>query len=102
MQVKRGELVEGLVKEPLPTSVPVKDDMTIEDAIAKLEGMYSKKEAEVKEAQEAFFNAQTKFAQCEHEALGILRQLTPLQNRYLMNVIESQKKKLSEVCTVVD
>ena len=70
------------------------DKLTVQEAIVKLEELYSKKEAELTTASVAFVEAQTKLAQCEHETLVILRQLMPLQNRYLMAVIEKQNNNL--------
>lgn len=71
--------------------------VNVQEAIAKLEELYTKKEAEVKDAQEEYNRAHSKLVQCEREAHAILRQLTPLQNRYLLNIIDSQTKKMNEL-----
>ena len=69
--------------------------VSLQDAISNLETSYAKKDADVKAAQEELAKAQANVARCEHDALVTLQQLIPLQNRYLVGIIETLQKKLN-------
>jgi hypothetical protein len=73
---------------------PESKGVSLQDAISNLETTYAKKDADLKVAQEELVKAQTNVAKCEHEALITLQQLIPLQNRYLVGIIEAQQKQL--------
>lgn len=74
-----------------------KKTVTLQDAVLQMEKLYTEKEEEVKTAQESATRAQLLLCQKEREALQILRQLTPLQNRFLLNAIEIQKKTIEDL-----
>ena len=74
--------------------------VSLQEAISALETSYAKKDAEVKAAQAELTKAQAAVSQAEHDALVTLQQLIPLQNRYLVGIIESQQKKLNAVADV--
>lgn len=95
----RSQNLEG-GQEPLP-DMNASAGMTVREAISKLEAAYSVKDTEVKTAQDELVKAQTRLNQCEHDALVLLRQLAPLQNRFLMDVIESQRTKLEMAASSV-
>lgn len=86
---------------PTPDPEKVKSDekeetktLTLQEAVIQLEKLYTEKEEAVKLAQAEATKAQLKLSQCEKDALTVLRQLTPLQNRFLLNTIQAQKEKL--------
>jgi hypothetical protein len=81
--------------EVTPT-VPVeeKQTITLQEAVIQLEKLYTEKEEAVKQAQVVASQAQQALSQAERETLQVLRQLTPLQNRFLLNLVEQQKKQL--------
>jgi len=74
-----------------------KKTISLQEAVVQLEKLYTEKEDEVKTAQDAAMQAQLVLSQKEREALQILRQLTPLQNRFLLNALESTRKELDSI-----
>ena len=74
--------------------LPKKEDESTDilETITSLEKLYMKKETEIQEAQDASKDAQASLALREHDALVLLRKLASLQNRYLLAIIENQKK----------
>lgn len=79
------------------TPVEENQNITLQDAVVQLEKLYTEKEIEVKTAHEEALQAQLILSKKEREALQLLRQLTPLQNRFLLNALESTKKELDSV-----
>ena len=88
------------VKPPLHPGKPTADDnkpekeFTIKEAISKYEDEYVSAEKKIKEIERELFLTKEKLHSAEREALIALRNLTPLQNKYLMAVVESQKKQI--------
>jgi hypothetical protein len=74
-----------------------KKTLGLQEAIVQLEKLYNEKEEEIKIAQDATMQAGLALSQKERGALQILRQLTSLQNRFLLNALESTRKELDSV-----
>jgi hypothetical protein len=77
-----------------------KNTISLQEAIVQLEKLYTEKEEEVKIAQDAAMQSGLALSQKEREAFQLLRQLTPLQNRFLLNALESTRKELDFIKSV--
>ena len=88
---------DNVAQEPVDVPEPATQTITLQEAVVQLEKLYIEKEEEVKDAQIEATKAQQKLSQKEKEALTVLRRLTPLQNRFLLNTIEVQKKQIDEL-----
>lgn len=97
---KKDNLDQEPMAVPSSDAIEPKEEsktMTLQNAIVQLEKLYNEKEEAVKAAQDAVTKAQSVLSIAEHDTLAVLRQLTPLQNKFLMNTIQVQKKQLEDL-----